>query len=37
MVMAEAAMARAAPKRMKSAVQETKKKAACGSDSNWTE
>jgi hypothetical protein len=41
MVMAEAAVARAAPKRRNAAVRAskkaTKKKAASGSDSNWTE
>jgi hypothetical protein len=41
MVMAEAAVARAAPKRRKAAVRAskkaTKKKAASGSDSDWTE
>jgi hypothetical protein len=35
-VMAEAAVARAAPKRRKAEALATEKKAACGSDSDWT-
>jgi hypothetical protein len=35
-LMAEAAVARVAPKRRKAAARATKNKAACGSDSDWT-
>jgi hypothetical protein len=35
--MIEAAVASVAPKKMNAAARATKKKAACGSNSDWTE